>query len=94
MEFVKNRVKALKITDEYVKKKIEDNKVNEEKDDSATIKKKMAEMKTLQADLENKISVANTEAKNASIEKGRIAFLITEQSEALEEALKSEKAEK
>ena len=47
MEFVKNRVKALKITDEYVKKKIEDNKVNEEKDDSATIKKKMAEMKTL-----------------------------------------------
>ena len=79
MELVKNRVRALKITDEYIKKTIEANKVNEEKDDSTTIKKKMAEMKTLQAELENKINVANAEAKNASIEKGRIAFFITEQ---------------
>ena len=45
MEFVKNRVKALKITDEYVKKTIEANKVVGEKDDSATITKKMAGMK-------------------------------------------------
>jgi len=45
LEFVKNRVKALKITDEYVKKTIEANKVVEEKDDSATITKKMAGMK-------------------------------------------------
>lgn len=45
MEFVKNRVKALKITDEYVKKTIEANKVDDKKDDSAIIKKKMAGMK-------------------------------------------------
>ena len=45
MELVKNRVKALKITDEYVKKTIEANKVDEKKDGSATITKKMAGMK-------------------------------------------------